>query len=194
MGTVDVMHLIVGLGNPGRKYERTRHNIGFRVVDRLAERWHSPVSGKQLGALVSARAKVGEGAVLLAKPQSFMNRSGQPTVSLKGYYKVDATAVVVIHDDLDIPFGQLRVKSGGGHGGHNGLRDIKRAFGDQDFIRVRCGVSRPPAGWATADYVLGRWTDEEEEVLPSIVERAAEVAACVVKEGATAAMNQFNGL
>lgn len=185
------MHLVVGLGNPGSKYTRTRHNIGFDVVDCLSRRWDAPCSTKQFGALVG-KARVRTATALFAKPQSFMNRSGQPTVSLKGYYKVDADAVVVIHDDLDIPFGQLRVKTGGGHGGHNGLRDIKRMFGGQDFVRVRCGISRPPEGWETANYVLGQWTVDEQDRLVSVVDKAADAAECILTEGVTVAMNRFN--
>jgi PTH1 family peptidyl-tRNA hydrolase len=185
------MHLVVGLGNPGSKYHRTRHNIGFDVVDCLAKRWESSCNTKQFGALVG-KARVGSESALFAKPQSYMNRSGQPTVSLKGYYKVEPEAVVVIHDDLDIPFGQLRVKSGGGHGGHNGLRDIKRAFGGQDFIRVRCGVSRPPEGWDTANYVLGHWSEEEQGQLSAVVDKAADAAECIMTDGLTVAMNRFN--
>lgn len=185
------MHLVVGLGNPGSKYEQTRHNVGFDVVDCLSKRWNAPCSTKQFGALVG-KANIQMQSVLFAKPQTYMNRSGQPTVSLKGYYRVAPDSVVVIHDDLDIPFGQLRVKTGGGHGGHNGLRDIKRAFGGQDFIRVRCGVSRPPEGWDTANYVLGRWTSEEQAKLSEVVDKAADAAECIIQDGVTVAMNRFN--
>ena len=185
------MHLVVGLGNPGTKYQKTRHNIGFDVVDRLSKRWDAPATAKQFGALVG-KAQVGTASALFAKPQSFMNRSGQPTVSLKGYYRVESSAVVVIHDDLDIPFGEMRVKNGGGHGGHNGLRDIKLALGEQDFIRVRCGVSRPPEGWDTANYVLGHWSEEEQGRLSEVVDKAADAAECILTDGLTVAMNRFN--
>ena len=185
------MHLIVGLGNPGTKYQQTRHNIGFDVVDCLSSRWSAPCSTKQFGALI-IKARVANASTVLAKPQTYMNRSGQPTVSLKGYYRIESDSVVVIHDDLDIPFGQLRVKRGGGHGGHNGLRDIKRVFGGEDFIRVRCGVSRPPEGWETANYVLGRWTSDEQSHLADVVSTAADAAECILSDGVAAAMNRFN--
>lgn len=184
------MVLVVGLGNPGRKYEQTRHNAGFCVVDRLGARAGVEVERKQLGALV-APARVGGQSAVLAKPQSFMNRSGQPVASLRGYYKATNADVVVIHDDLDIPFGDVRVKVGGGHGGHNGLRDLNRALG-ADYIRVRFGVGRPPQGWDAADYVLGKWTTQESAELDSVVDRAADAVDLILAEGVSAAMTQFN--
>lgn len=184
------MHLVLGLGNPGRRYEETRHNAGFLVVDRLAERWNGPCDTKQLGALVG-KVRVGSEAAVLAKPQSFMNLSGQPAVSLRGYYKVDNAHVVVVHDDVDLDFGDVRVKTGGGHGGHNGLRDLNQKIGS-DYVRVRFGVSRPPPEWDTADYVLGKWTAVEASELDEVVDRAADAVEAVLRDGATAAMNAFN--
>lgn len=184
------MHLVLGLGNPGRRYANTRHNAGFLVVDRIAERQGATCDRAQLGALVESVRLEGE-TVVLAKPQSFMNLSGQPAASLRGYYKVAEDDVVVVHDDVDIPFGDIRVKKGGGHGGHNGLRDLKQRLGSA-FTRVRFGVGRPPPGWDTADFVLGRWTSDEEASLPDLVDRAADAVALVVAEGPAAAMQQFN--
>lgn len=184
------MHLVVGLGNPGRKYAKTRHNAGFLVVDRLAERCGERVETKQLGSLVG-RARLGGASAVLAKPQSFMNRSGQPVASLRGYFKVEQDDVVVVHDEVDLPFGRVRIKSGGGHGGHNGLRDLSRAIG-KDFTRVRVGVGRPPEGWDTADYVLGKWTPAESEALEEVVDLAADAVEAVLRDGALAAMNVYN--
>jgi PTH1 family peptidyl-tRNA hydrolase len=183
--------LVVGLGNPGRRYEATRHNVGFRVVERLAERWGFPVDAKDLFG-----AKVGEGQVrntrvLVARPQGFMNLSGQPVISIAGFHKLGPDRVVVVHDDLDLPVGDVRCKVGGGHGGHNGLRDIIRVIGG-DFLRVRYGIGRPPEGWEVADFVLGKWGPEEAALLGPGVERAADVIEVVLTEGAAAAMNQFN--
>lgn len=184
------MHLVLGLGNPGRRYADTRHNAGFLVVDRIAARQGLRCERAQLGALVET-ARLDTESVVLAKPQSFMNLSGQPAASLRGYYKVEHDDVVVVHDDVDIPFGDIRVKKGGGHGGHNGLRDLKQKIGDS-FVRVRFGVGRPPPGWDTADFVLGRWTAEEAASLPALVDRAADAVALVVTEGSAAAMQQLN--
>jgi PTH1 family peptidyl-tRNA hydrolase len=184
------MFLVVGLGNPGRQYEQTRHNAGFCVVDRLGTRSGVQVGRKQFGAHVESVRLRGQQAVL-AKPQNFMNRSGDPVASLKGFYKATNEQVVVIHDDLDLPFGDLRVKKGGGHGGHNGLRDINRALGP-DYVRVRFGVGRPPQGWDAADYVLGRWSQAESDALDGVVDRAADAVEHILSEGVASAMNQFN--
>jgi len=184
------VHLVIGLGNPGRKYDQTRHNAGFLVVDRLAERGGEQVATKQLGALVG-KARIGGQPAVLAKPQSFMNLSGQPAVSLRGWYKAENADIVVVHDDVDIPFGEIRVKQGGGHGGHNGLRDLNKRLGS-DYARVRFGVGRPPEGWDTADYVLGKWTGEESDLLDGVLDRAADAVEAVLRDGAVAAMNTYN--
>jgi PTH1 family peptidyl-tRNA hydrolase len=185
------MHLVLGLGNPGRRYARTRHNVGFVVVDRLAERWGEVIEKKQFGALVGS-ARIGSSAAVLGKPQSFMNLSGQPAASLKGFYKLSNDQVVVVHDELDLPFGEVRLKQSGGHGGHNGLRDLQQKLGGNDFLRVRVGVSRPPQGWDTADYVLGNWNSDEEAGLGDVVERACDAVESILSDGITAAMNHFN--
>ncbi|MCB9758841.1 MAG: aminoacyl-tRNA hydrolase [Alphaproteobacteria bacterium] len=185
------MWFIVGLGNPGRKYEETRHNAGFLVVDRLAERWGISCDRSQLGALVGDGQVRGERAVL-AKPQSYMNRSGQPTRSLLGFYKQGTDRLVVVHDEVDLPFGTIRVKRGGGHGGHNGLRDLNTHLPDSGYARVRVGVSRPPEGWDTADYVLGKWSPAQRDGLSDCVDRATDAVEAILTEGLTAAMNTYN--
>ncbi|HHO50540.1 MAG TPA: aminoacyl-tRNA hydrolase [Deltaproteobacteria bacterium] len=184
------MHLVLGLGNPGRRYVHTRHNAGFLVVDRLAERRGVACERRQLGALVET-VRIGTETVVLAKPQTFMNLSGQAAASLSGFYKPGGEQLVVVHDDVDLPFGQIRVKKGGGHGGHNGLRDLGARL-REPFLRVRLGVGRPPAGWDTADHVLGRWSADEEAALPGLVEEAADAVELVVTQGVVAAMNQVN--
>ena len=184
------MFLVLGLGNPGRKHSQTRHNVGFLVADRLAERAGEQVDKKQLGALV-AKVLVSNKPGVIAKPQSYMNLSGQPAASLKGFFKVENTDTIVVHDELDIPFGDVRVKVGGGHGGHNGIRDLNKHVGN-DTIRVRVGVGRPPEGWDTADYVLGKWSPAEASGLPTIVDDAADAVEAILRDGVMAAMNHFN--
>jgi PTH1 family peptidyl-tRNA hydrolase len=184
------MWLVVGLGNPGRRYAATRHNIGFDVIENMANRWSIPSEGKQLGSLVGS-GRIGQDKAMLVRPQSFMNRSGQPVRSLMGYFKLDSEKVVVVHDDLDLPFGRVQLKRGGGHGGHNGLRDIAK-HGAKDTVRVRVGVGRPPEGWDTADYVLGKWSDAEKPRLAEIVDRASDAIEAVLRDGLGSAMNQFN--
>jgi PTH1 family peptidyl-tRNA hydrolase len=185
------MWLIVGLGNPGARYEETRHNAGFLVVERLASRWSIDVSQKLFGALVGAGQVAGH-KVAMAMPQSFMNLSGQPTRSVMGFYKIPAERVLVVHDELDIPFGDVRLKVGGGHGGHNGLRDLGAQLGGPGFPRVRVGIGRPPAGWDTADYVLGRWNPTERDSLGAVLDTAADAVEAVLKDGVQLAMNQIN--
>jgi PTH1 family peptidyl-tRNA hydrolase len=184
------MHLVLGLGNPGARYDRTRHNAGFLVVDRLASRAGVAVERKQHGALVEATRLDGN-PVVLAKPQTFMNLSGQAAATLRGFYKIAEDAVVVVHDDVDLPFGDVRVKKGGGHGGHNGLRDLTAKIG-AEFVRVRFGVGRPPQGWDTADYVLSNFTEGEASALPALVDEAADAVGLVVGRGVEAAMGQVN--
>jgi PTH1 family peptidyl-tRNA hydrolase len=185
------LRLVLGLGNPGKRYEKTRHNAGFLVVDRLADRARVSCDRAQFGALV-CKTTVGGAEAVLAKPQGFMNLSGQPAVSLRGFFKLDMAAVIVVHDELDIPFGQVRVKVGGGHGGHNGLRDIAAKFGDTGFVRVRVGIGRPPPPMETADYVLSGWSEREWADLDATLDRAADAVEAAVVRGAEFAMNQFN--
>jgi PTH1 family peptidyl-tRNA hydrolase len=184
------MWLVVGLGNPGRRYAATRHNVGFSVIENLAQRWSIPADGKQLGSLVGGGRVAGDKA-MLARPQSFMNRSGHPVRSLLGYFKLDTDKLVVAHDDLDLPFGRVQVKRGGGHGGHNGLRDINKHAG-KDYIRVRVGVGRPPEGWDVADYVLGKWNTGEKSEISAVVDCASDAIETVLRDGLDGAMNKFN--
>jgi PTH1 family peptidyl-tRNA hydrolase len=185
------MHLVVGLGNPGERYALTRHNAGFQVVDELARRGGVSCDRKQFGALVD-RARISEADAVLAKPQTFMNLSGQAVNSLRGFYKADMAEVVVVHDDVDLAFGDVRLKSGGGHGGHNGLRDIQAKLGRNDFVRVRVGVSRPPDGWDTAAWVLGRFSEGEQASLDEVVDKAADAVEHLLRVGLTQAMNSVN--
>lgn len=185
------MTLLVGLGNPGARYERTRHNVGFAVVDRVVGRIGCPVDRKLFGAHVGEAALAGR-KVMFVKPQQFMNVSGQAVVSIAGFYKVPVADIVVAHDELDLPFGTVKVKLGGGHAGHNGIRDVQRALGN-NFVRVRVGVGRPPnPGWDVADYVLANWTADEAARLDPILDRAADAMEAVARDGAERAMNTFN--
>ena len=176
------MWLVLGLGNPGGQYARTRHNLGFMVADRLAMRCGVVCGRKQLGALTERVRIDGEDAIL-AKPQQFMNESGQAGVSLRGYYKLTNARVIVVHDDLELPFGEVVLKSGGGHGGHNGLRDLQRRLGGNDFQRVRVGIGRPPAGWDVSDYVLASFASNEQDELDRIVDEAADGVTRILLEG-----------
>ncbi|MGB9754646.1 MAG: aminoacyl-tRNA hydrolase [Roseiflexus castenholzii] len=186
------MWLIVGLGNPGETYARTRHNIGFRVVTELAQRHHLRFTHKR------AKAEIAEGAiagqrVALALPQTYMNLSGQAVVGLRQWYKIDpATELLVVYDDVDLPFGVLRLRERGSAGTHNGMRSIVALLGSQVFPRLRIGIDRPPVAWNLADYVLARFTPEQEAQLPEVTRRAADALELVLREGIVVAMNRIN--
>jgi peptidyl-tRNA hydrolase, PTH1 family len=187
------MKLIVGLGNPGKNYENTRHNAGFLAVDRLAQR-HAPgepVRAKFNSAVVEA--KIGGEACLLAKPMNYMNRSGQPVADAVRFYKLNpATDLLVLVDDVALPCGALRLRAGGGAGGHNGLSDIQRALGSDGYARCRIGIDPSPGFMDQADYVLGRFTPEQWVLVEPSLTRAAEAAEMFIARGIEAAMNTFN--
>lgn len=186
------MHLLVGLGNPGREYEATRHNVGFVVLDELARRAGGPPFTKKFSA-EQARARRADRDVVLLKPQTYMNLSGQAVQPAAAFYKVGVADVVVVHDELDLPFGDVRIKQGGGHAGHNGLRDLIARLG-ADFVRVRVGVGKPPAGFRgdTAAWVLSAFSAEESRALGEVVGRAAGAVEDALRLGATRAMNLHN--
>lgn len=184
-------YLVAGLGNSGHQYRETRHNIGFAVVDRLAERYRLRLSEKKFdGAFTSGR--VGGEPVYLLKPQTMMNRSGESVAPAARYHDLDPGFVLVVHDDVDLSFGRLQVKDGGGHGGHNGVRSVADHLGSEEFVRVRCGVGRPEQG-SVRDHVLSRFDDSERPVADELVEVAAEAVESVVTDGPSRAQNRFNG-
>ncbi len=185
------MKIIVGLGNPGKKYERTRHNAGFLVVDALARSLRFDLSQEKYHALVG-KGRIGDEEVLLAKPQTYMNESGRSVGSILRFTYAKPADLIVVHDELDLPLGAVRVKSGGGHGGHNGLRSIIEHLGSPDFIRVRVGVGRPEPGRDAADYVLSTFTPDERAVAEEAFGRAAAAIEAVLANGLVKAMNAFN--
>ena len=186
------MKIIVGLGNPGDRYRETRHNIGFHVVDELACRWRSTPWKHRFEAEVSEHRA--DGPVLLVKPQTFMNLSGVAVREAVKFYKAAANDIIVIHDDLDLPAGRLRIRERGGSGGHRGIGSILAELGTDEFVRVRFGVGRPPEGWDSADYVLGKFAKDEQERIRDAVMKAADAVEAIMKEGAAPAMNRFNRL
>src|SRR4030042_1720582 len=171
--TTPSVYLLVGLGNPGRQYSSTRHNIGFLVIDRLAARLETLFSRVQLRSLVTDARYQGRG-VLLTKPQTYMNESGVAVGALIKFYKIPLTNVLVAHDDVDLPFGTLRLRPGGGSAGQKGVANIQNRLGTQDFPRLRLGVGRPPGSKLAAAYVLQNFSREAVEFLPPLLERAAE--------------------
>lgn len=185
------MYIVVGLGNPGTNHQRTRHNIGFDVVERLAERWSLSLKDKRWNALSGSASFEGH-KVVLVQPQTYMNASGDAVGPMAGFLHVPPARVTVIHDELDLPFGDVRLKWSGGHGGHNGLRDLHAKLGTADYARVRVGIGRPEGPMDPAAWVLSRWTDAQRHELPTIVERAADAVELVLRDGIQAAMNRWN--
>ncbi|WP_319459070.1 aminoacyl-tRNA hydrolase [Micromonospora sp. RTP1Z1] len=187
--------LVVGLGNPGREYAGNRHNVGFMVAELLAGR----VGGK-FGRHKRAVAEVAEGRLgfggpklVLVKPLTYMNLSGGPVAALAQFYKIPPGRVIAVHDELDIPYGQLRVKCGGGEGGHNGLRSMSRSLGTKEYVRVRFGVGRPAGRQDPADYVLSDFSTVERKELEFLVDRAADVVESVITRGVEPTQNLYHG-
>lgn len=190
------MKLIVGLGNPGRRYERTRHNVGFRVAQRLRERWRfDPPQERFEGRFARGRvAALGGLDVGVLEPQTFMNVSGESVTAALRKLPVEdpATDLLVVLDDADLPFGRLRLRASGSDGGHRGLADILARLGRRDVPRMRFGIGRPSVPMQTRDFVLARFDAEEEAALPGLLDRAAQAVECFLSEGIAAAMNRFN--
>jgi len=183
--------LLVGLGNPGPKYQGTRHNIGFHVIDRLASRAGASPSRAKLGAEI-AEGRLGSERVLLCKPMEFMNVSGQPVTRVASFYKVEPSRTVVVHDDLDLPFGTLRLRARGSAGTHNGMRSIVQLLGSQVFPRLRVGIDRVPPRWDAARYVLSRFSADEEAQIEGLTAQVDDAVGLIVREGLVAAMNRVN--
>lgn len=185
--------LIVGLGNPGPQYELTRHNIGQLVLDVLAERRGERFTAHKAGARVAETwLRPGGAKLILAKPNSFMNTSGGPVSQLANFYRIDPDHIVVVHDELDIPFDSVKLKVGGGHGGHNGIRDIAKALGTAEFPRVRVGIGRPPGRQDPADWVLSPFSGEQRRDLPNLLGDGADAVETIVDEGLLAAQQRFH--
>lgn len=183
--------LIVGLGNPGREYAQTRHNIGFLVVDRLAEKYGISVSRRKFQNLFG-KGKIHSAEVILAKPMAYMNRSGPPVRQLTSYFDLTTQRMLIIHDDIDIETGRIKIKSKGGHGGHNGLKSLIDAFGTSDFPRLRIGIGRPEGPIEVTDHVLGRIPTDEWRIFEPILDTAEDAVITILDKGILQSMNQFN--
>ncbi|WP_330250348.1 aminoacyl-tRNA hydrolase [Nocardia sp. NBC_00565] len=184
--------LVVGLGNPGPEYERTRHNVGFLVADVLAQRVGGRFAVHKKSGADLLQARLDGRQVLIAKPRTFMNLSGRPVAALAKFFSVPLTEVIVVHDELDLPFGQVRLKRGGGEGGHNGLRSVSSALTTKDYLRTRIGIGRPPSRQDPADYVLKPFSSVERKEVPVIVEQAADAVELLLRVGLEPAQNQLH--
>jgi PTH1 family peptidyl-tRNA hydrolase len=187
----DDLALVVGLGNPGPKYEGNRHNVGFLVLDELASRVGGKFKAHKSGAEIVEGRLAGH-RVVLAKPRSFMNLSGGPVVGAARFFKVPEASIIVVHDELDLPYGTVRLKLGGGDNGHNGLRSITKSLGSKEYHRVRFGVDRPPGRMDAADYVLRDFSPTERKELAFELDRTADAVEALLADGLEAAQNRFH--
>jgi len=185
------IRLVVGLGNPGNTYKNTRHNVGFMVVDQIAEAF-SIALVKQKFDTIFGRGSIDGVEVILAKPTAFMNISGPRVQKIAGYYRILSEDMLIVHDDIDLAFGRIKIKEKGGDGGHKGVRSIIDAFGGGGFTRLRIGVGRPEAGVSAADYVLGKFTIKEKKVLHRIITEARDAVVTILCKGAKEGMDRFN--
>lgn len=185
------MFLIVGLGNPTKKYEHTRHNVGFDCIDILAKNFSINVSKSACKALIG-QGMIGSEKVTLVKPQTFMNLSGQAVEALMHFYKIDPAHLIVIYDDSDLDAGKLRIRKSGSAGGHNGMKDIIKMTGTQDFTRIRVGIGHRPEYMDMVDFVLGHPAGEDKKLMDEAFIKAAEAAEDIIVNGADHAMNHFN--
>lgn len=185
------MRLIIGLGNPGLKYQSTRHNIGFLIIDKLASDYNISVSMRGFDACYG-RGKIGDIPVMLAKPKTYMNISGVSVKKLIDYFKINLEDLIIVHDDIDLPFETIRLKSGGGHAGHKGIISIIDHSGDMEFIRVRIGIGKPPDRSMVEKYVLEPFSEDEMKLLPRITESASDAVTMIISSGIQAAMNHYN--
>jgi len=189
--------LVVGLGNPGQDYRSTRHNIGFMAVDLIADEFSISLSKNKFN-LIYGQGQIENVPVVLAKPQAFMNRSGLPTRQLADYFRILSRDILVIHDDIDLAFERIKIKTKGGDGGHRGVRSVMDAFGSGDFTRVKIGVGRgigAPGGGSdhVVGHVLGRFSAEENRLLPQVLTQAQDAVVTILREGLVIGMNRFNG-
>ncbi|WP_434689788.1 aminoacyl-tRNA hydrolase [Hungatella sp. SB206] len=185
------MYLIAGLGNPTREYEKTRHNVGFEAIDILADKAGTTVTEKKHKALYG-KGYIGGQKVVLAKPQTYMNLSGESVREIADFYKIEPENIIILCDDINLSEGQLRIRLKGSAGGHNGLKNIISHLGTQEFPRIRIGVGEKPRGMDLADYVLGRFPKEQQAVMEEAYRDAAEAACMMIEDGADAAMNHYN--
>ena len=185
------MYLIAGLGNPTREYEKTRHNVGFEAIDILADKAGTTVTEKKHKALYG-KGYIGGQKVILAKPQTYMNLSGESIREIADFYKIEPENIIILCDDINLAEGQLRIRLKGSAGGHNGLKNIISHLGTQKFPRIRIGVGEKPRGMDLADYVLGRFPKEQQAVMEEAYRDAAEAACMMIEDGADAAMNHYN--
>lgn len=185
------LFLVIGLGNPGNRYDNTKHNVGFETVDLLAEKYNIKLSKLKHKALYGD-GTIENKKVILSKPQTYMNLSGESVRDMAEWYKIPMQNIIIIYDDIDLQLGKIRVRPKGSSGTHNGMRSVLYHIQSEDFPRIRIGVGRPPEGWDLADYVLSKFSSEERKVINESILQAAEAVPVIIKSGTEAAMNKYN--
>jgi PTH1 family peptidyl-tRNA hydrolase len=185
-------YLIIGLGNPGREYRNNRHNVGFMAIDRISQKYGISINRYQGKALVGNKL-VEDRKIILAKPQTYLHLSGQAVSTLVKFYKVPFERMLVIYDEVDLPFGTIRIRPGGGSAGHKGLGSIIQQIGTEEFPRIRIGIGRPPGQKSAANYVLRDFSNQEKSILDEILDSASEAVAVFIQSSLDQAMNQYNG-
>ena len=185
------MKIIAGLGNPGAEYAQTKHNVGFMLVESLAVRLNAPAWKEDFFSAIT-EVRIGGEKVFLVKPLTYMNSSGEALGPMLSYYKMDAHDLVVVHDDMDIPAGTVRIRKKGGSGGHNGIKSILTHVGSEDFTRVRIGIGRPPAGWTVINHVLAPFAAEDAPKIHTAIDYLLPAVECIVTDGVDLAMNKYN--
>ena len=186
------MRIIIGLGNPGKTYDRTRHNVGFDTIDKLCHDHGIKLKANRRFRAFVGEGRIGQTPVLLVKPQTYMNLSGQAVQAILTFYKLPPTGIIVVYDDISLPVGDIRVRERGSAGGQKGMVDILAHLGTDEFPRVRIGIGSKPEGWDLADYVLSRFSKPERQAIGQAIAMAGDAVAFILKEGAAAAMNEFN--
>ncbi len=184
------LYLIAGLGNPGDKYKKTRHNIGFNVIQELSKEYNIPLSKEKFSAEFG-KGKINNCDVILVKPMSFMNLSGEPVQKITNFYNIDTEDVIIVHDDLDIEIGSIKLKVKGGHGGHNGIKSLISNIG-KEFIRIRIGIGRPDGKGDVSDFVLGKFQKQDKDIIAEILYMTKKAVISILEDGTAAAMNEFN--
>lgn len=185
------MKLIIGLGNPGKQYEYTRHNIGFEIIDALADKWNAPLTNSKFNGMYATVHRP-EGKVILLKPLTYMNLSGECVRPLMDYFDIDIEDIIVIYDDLDLETGKLRLRQKGSAGGHNGIKSLIQHLGTQQFDRIRVGVSRPPAGMKVVDYVLSKFSKEDAPIVQQAIDKSVAAVEQSLTKKFIDVMNEFN--
>lgn len=187
-----LVKLIIGLGNPGKPYEHTRHNIGFDVIDELANRWNAPLNQTKFNGMYATLHRP-EGKIMLVKPLTYMNLSGECVRPLMDYFNIEIEDIIVIYDDLDLETGKLRLRGKGSAGGHNGIKSLIQHLGTQEFNRIRVGVDRPPVGMKVADYVLSKFSKEDQPTVKEAVDKSCDAIETALNKPFLEVMNKFNG-